>query len=142
VLTADHANEFVEHAEETPNLFHIPLLLVGPGIKPGVDERLGSQFDIVPTLIELAGWQTAYAGLGRSLLDATRPQDRASLSVRGDVLDWIFPQGWVSHDLNKSLGAAPNLSTEQQAQMQQRLLAVYQVTSQVQSNNHILPPLK
>jgi len=142
VLTADHANEFAEHAEQTPNLFHIPLLLVGPGIQPGVDERLGSQFDIVPTLIDLAGWQTAYAGLGRSLLDATRPQDRASLSVRGDVLDWIFPQGWVSHDLNKSLGAAPALSLEQQALMQQRLLAVYQVTSQAQSNNHILPPSK
>lgn len=142
VLTADHANEFVEHTAQTPNLFHIPLLLVGPGIKPGVDERLGSQFDIVPTLIELAGWQTAYAGLGRSLLDASRPQDRASLSVRGDVLDWIFPQGWVSHDLNKALGAAPTLSREQEALMQKRLLAVYQVTSQAQSNNHILPPPK
>jgi arylsulfatase A-like enzyme len=142
VLTADHANEFAEHAEQTPNLFHIPLLLVGPGIKPGVDEKLGSQFDIVPTLIELAGWQTDYAGLGRSLMESTRPQDRASLSVRGDVLDWITPQGWVSHDLNKSLGAAPTLSIEQQMLMQQRLLAVYQVTSQAQSNNHILPPTK
>ena len=140
VITADHANEFVEHVEYTPNLFHIPLLIVGPGIKSGIDERLGSQFDMLPTIIDAGGWASPYAGLGRSLLDETRKDARASLSVRGDVLDWITPQGWVSHDLTRRVGASSGLLPQVIEVMEQNLLATYQTTSQIQSNNRILPP--
>lgn len=140
VITADHANEFVEHIEYVPNLFHVPLLIVGPGIRSGIDDRVGSQFDILPTLIDAGGWASAYAGLGRSLLDDTRKEARASLSVRGDVLDWITPRGWVSHDLTRRVGNSAGLKPNEVEGMEQNLLAIYQTTSQLQVGNRILPP--
>lgn len=142
VITADHANEFVEHIDHVPNLFHIPLLIVGPGIKSGIDERFGSQYDILPTLADLGGWATAYAGLGRSLLDDMHDETRASLSVRGDVLDWITPHGWVSHDLTRRVGNSTPLTAQEVDAMEQDLLATYQITSQAQMGNRIQPPEK
>ena len=139
VITADHANEFVEHTEYAPNQFHIPLLLIGPGVKPGIDQRIGSQVDIMPTLIDLCGWSVPYAGMGRSLMDDSRIDERASLSVRGSVLDWINDQGWVSHNLERSVGSAPHLPPELAAKMEQQLLGTYQTLIQLQLNNHFLP---
>jgi hypothetical protein len=142
VLVADHADEFAEHADVVPNLYHVPLLIVGPGVKPGVDERIGSQFDIVPTLIELCGWNTDYAGWGRSLLDDRRMDERASMGVRGETLDWIGTKGWVSHNLEKRLGRGPGMSAKDVEQMQQQLLATYQIAAKLQSTNHIQPPTR
>lgn len=140
IITADHANEFVEQVEQVPNLFHIPLLLAGPGITRGTDSRFGSQYDILPTLIDAASWTSPYAGLGRSLLDESHNENRAALSVRGDVLDWITPRGWVSHDLTRRVGSSPALDADSAERMQQDLLGTYQTTGQAQMNNRILPP--
>jgi len=140
VITADHADEFVEHVDYVPNLYHVPLLIVGPGIKSGIDERVGSQFDILPTVIEMGDWTSAYAGLGRSLLDDTRKDERASISVRGNVLDMITARGWVSHDLNRRIGKSNDLPATVSDAMEQELLAIYQTTSQSQVGNRILPP--
>lgn len=139
VITADHVNEFVEHVDHTPNLFHIPLLIVGPGIKPGIDDTMGSQYDVLPTLMDVAGWPGYYAGLGRSLFEETKQDERAALSIRGNVLNWITPQGWVSHDLTRRVGATATLSEQVLSVLEQRLLAAYQITSQAQSSNRILP---
>lgn len=139
ILTADHANEFVEHAEIVPNLFHIPLLIVGPNIKSGLDDRVGSQFDILPTLISLGQWQSAYAGLGKSLVDNTPFARRSALSVRGNVIDWITEDGWVSHDLNRQVGKSKNINDNKIKEMEEKLLATYQLSSQLQINNRMLP---
>jgi len=142
VLVADHADEFVDNTSDIPNLYNIPLLLVGPGIKPGMDTRIGSQFDILPTLIDLCGWQTPYAGMGRSLMDDSRMDARGSLGVRGTELDWISSTGWVSHNLDRPLGQSPGLSAAQAEQLNQQLLAAYQTASHAQSHNKILPPVR
>ena len=139
VLLADHADEFVDNTSDIPSLYNIPLLIVGPGVKPGRDARIGSQFDILPTLINLCGWQTPYAGMGRSLLDDTRMDARASLGVRGTELDWLSTAGWVSHNLDRPLGQSPGLSAAQAEQLNQQLLAAYQTASHAQAHNRILP---
>ena len=139
IITADHVDEFVEDSKHTPNQFHIPLLIVGPGIKPGIDNRVGSQFDILPTLIDLCGWQTSYAGMGRSLMDDTRIDERASLSIRGGVLDWITSHGWVSHNLEHRADVSNEMSGERAAIAEQHLLAAYQTAIQLQLNNHFIP---
>ncbi len=139
VITADHANEFVEKTEHVPNQFHIPLLIVGPGVKTGIDERTGSQVDIIPTLIDLCGWSVTYAGLGRSLVDDTRNADRAAFTVRGDVMDWITREGWVSHNLDKRIGTSPALAPETANTLELKLLASYQMLMQLQLNNRFMP---
>ena len=114
VLLADHASEFVEDAENAPNLFHIPLLIAGPGIKPGIDARVGSQFDIIPSIVEMAGWSGDYSGLGRSLLDNSRLNERAALGVRDNALTWITAKGWLSHNLDRRVGNSAGLSEQEQ----------------------------
>lgn len=140
ILLADHTSEFVENVENVPNLFHIPLLIVGPGIKSGIDERIGSQFDILPTIVDIGGWSSAYAGLGRSLMDNSRINERAALTVRDNAISWITPKGWVSHDLTRRVGASSGLAAKDLDAMEQNLLAVYQATSRLQLDNQIAPP--
>ena len=140
VLMADHTSEFVGDVEHVPNLFHIPLLIVGPGIKNGIDERIGSQLDIMATIIDAAGWSVDHSGLGRSLLDNSRPTERAALTVRDNVISWITAKGWLSHDLTRRVGNTQALSTSELDDMEKNLLAVYQATSRVQLENKIVPP--
>jgi phosphoglycerol transferase MdoB-like AlkP superfamily enzyme len=140
VLLADHASEFVENVENAPNLFHIPLLIVGPGIKSGIDERVGSQFDIMPTVMDLAGWSADYAGLGRSLIDNSRLNERAALGVRDNALTWITPKGWVSHDLTRRVGTSNGLPNKDSDEMEQNLLAIYQTSTRLELDNQIAPP--
>lgn len=139
VLLADHTSEFVENIDNAPNLFHIPLLLVGPGIKPGIDERIGSQFDILPTLMDLAGWSADYASLGRSLLDNNRLNERAALGVRDNALTWITAKGWLSHDLTRRVGTSAGLGGKDSDEMEKNLLAVYQTSTRLQLDNQIAP---
>ena len=72
-------------------------------------------------------------------MDDTRNADRAAFTVRGDVMDWITHDGWVSHNLDKRIGDSPALSERRAAQMEERLLATYQTTIQSQINNLFLP---
>lgn len=140
ILLADHTSEFVDNIENAPNLFHIPLLIVGPGIKSGIDTRIGSQFDIMPTIMDIAGWSAGHAGLGRSLFDNSRLAERAALGVRDNAITWITPKGWVSHDLTRCVGTSTGLNDKDAAEMEQNLLAVYQTSSRLELDNQIAPP--
>jgi len=137
VLTGDHVSAFVEDSEQTPNRYRIPLLIVGPGITPGVDTRVGGHLDILPTVVDAAGWSAHYAVLGRSLLDDTRMQDRTAFSVRATLVDWIAHDGWMTHDLNKRLGVAPELPAARAVQMEQQLTAVFQIVSHALVENRV-----
>jgi phosphoglycerol transferase MdoB-like AlkP superfamily enzyme len=139
ILLADHTSEFVENIDDAPNLFHIPLLIVGPGINGGIDERVGSQFDIMPTIMDLAGWSADHAGLGRSLIDNSRLNERAALGVRDNALTWITPKGWVSHDLTRRVGNSAGLNAKDSDEMEQNLLAVYQTSTRLELDNQIAP---
>ncbi len=61
VVTGDHGESLSEHGEETHGLYayeatlHVPLLLWGPGVRPGRDGRPARHVDIFPTLLEAAG---------------------------------------------------------------------------------------
>ncbi|MDX8381062.1 MAG: sulfatase-like hydrolase/transferase [Ghiorsea sp.] len=69
MLMADHASGNMSH----PNMreqYRIPLLMIGPNIKPGLDDTLSSQIDLIPTMIDMAGWdKSRYASLGMSLVE-------------------------------------------------------------------------
>jgi tetratricopeptide (TPR) repeat protein len=84
VVTGDHGESLGEHGEETHGLFayestlHVPLLVWGPGVRPGRDARPARHVDIFPTVLQAAGLTGARApaappGMarpGRSLLAA------------------------------------------------------------------------
>ena len=76
VITGDHGEEFLE----TGYLGHnstfsswqaqVPMILAGPGVRPGRETRLTSHVDVVPTMFELMGITTdpAQYSQGLSLL--------------------------------------------------------------------------
>lgn len=73
VITGDHCF----HADEQRDRpvmenFHVPLLLIGPGITPGRDDRTASHVSVLPTLIELLRLDTWHSSAAISLLDSTR----------------------------------------------------------------------
>ncbi len=77
LVTADHGESLGEHGETTHSVFlynptlQVPLILRGPGIKPGVRKDAVSLADITPTILELTG-----------LAAETGPRDGVSLFAK------------------------------------------------------------
>ncbi len=102
VITADHGEEFGEHGLHGHGLtlfeegVRVPLLIIAPGVPPGVVEQPVSLVDVAPTLLALIGAETEprFEGrsllplLGRGLLDRWR-----SASAAADVLCELEPTG-------------------------------------------------
>lgn len=73
-LTSDHGDEFGEHggfshkSKNVPELLHVPLIIVGEGIRKGsLIEKDVSSLDIAPTMLDLLGAPEERFGIGRSL---------------------------------------------------------------------------
>lgn len=82
VITADTGlpGDFLE--ADGHRKFHIPLLLYSPGlIKPGINNTLGSQLDLMPTLLQLIELKAPFEGFGKSLL--SKSESRFSISKEG-----------------------------------------------------------
>jgi phosphoglycerol transferase MdoB-like AlkP superfamily enzyme len=139
ILTADHVSGFAGKANDVPSMHHVPLLVVAPGLKPGITARTGGQVDVIPTLAQLAGWRSSQAGLGHSLLDTRPDLARGTLCVRGNIIERIEDKGWVAHDLRQRVTASPELREEDALAMEGRLLAMYQVAHTLLLRNRIYP---
>lgn len=139
ILTADHVSGFAGQSGNVPSMHHIPLLVIAPGLKPGVNTHTGGQVDVIPTLTQLAGWRVDHAGLGRSLLTPRRDRRYGTISVRGNVIERIEDTGWVAHDLQRRIAASPGVHEKELKDMETRLLAMYQVAHTLLLNNRIVP---
>jgi arylsulfatase A-like enzyme/Flp pilus assembly protein TadD len=116
VVTGDHGESLGEHGEMTHGLFayeatlHVPLVLWGPPVRPGRDDRPARHVDIFPTVLEAAGLTgarapAAPAGLerpGRSLLAAGRGAATPAAGGAGagetsyfEALSATFNRGWA-----------------------------------------------
>jgi N-acetylglucosamine-6-sulfatase len=76
---------------------HVPLVVVGPGVRPGTREELVTNLDLAPTFERLAGLRPAAYRSGRSLL----PSLHDPASRRRDAV--IIEHTWAP-----SLGADPD----------------------------------
>lgn len=72
-FTSDHGDEFGEHGDFShrgkivPELLHVPLIIIGDGIKKGVVvEKDVSHLDLAPTMLDLVGLKEHRFGIGRS----------------------------------------------------------------------------
>lgn len=102
LVTGDHGQEFFENgyfghtSNFTREQTHVPLVLLGPGVEPGVETRPTSHVDVPCTLLELLGADPALRAewsLGRSLLDPD-PERRRIVSGWDDA-GLIAPGGIV-----------------------------------------------
>lgn len=130
ILLADHASQFIDKRDDARNLFHIPMLIVGPGVQPGIDARVGGQPDVFATVVDATGWAGAFKTTGHSLLRPPRAQGVA-LGVSDSVVTLVNHKGWVSHNLAQRLGSGAMSEADAHA-AEQDLLALYQITTHAQ----------
>ena len=83
---------------KTDKTFKIPMLVYCPALfKPAVSQKLGSQFDIVPTIMDILNIETPYSSMGKSLFSATENRF-VFLSYEGDRTYLINEEGLAAQD--------------------------------------------
>ncbi len=133
ILVSDHIAGWHGNSDNPPTLHHIPCVIVGPGITPRLDDRVGSQLDVIPTILDLAGWDAEHACLGRSLFDDTAGPTRGAICVEGEIVVRIEADGWVTHDLRGRLSSGGANADA----IERRLLCVLQAGVTLLSRNRL-----
>lgn len=73
LLVSDHDTRVTGASLVPVNKFHIPGLIIGPGIKPAHYDKIASQIDLAPTLLDLLGVSSKHPMIGQNLRQL--PQD-------------------------------------------------------------------
>lgn len=140
IVTADHLSGGAGvRMDDLSTLHHVPCLIIAPGLAPGVDRRVGSQVDLLPTIIELAGWSQPHATLGRSLLDPSAGPERGAICIQGDVVVRIEADGWVAHNLERRVGGQSAGGEAKLQAMERRLLSVVESAATLHRQNRLVP---
>ncbi len=97
VVTADHGEALGDHGEQTHGLFayeatlKVPLVVWGPGIRPGRDARPARHVDILPTVLGALRLDPPKSLPGRSLLASPDP----AASTYFEALSASLNRGWA-----------------------------------------------
>jgi phosphoglycerol transferase MdoB-like AlkP superfamily enzyme len=137
VLVSDHVYPLFKSPEDHPGHVHVPLLVAGPGVDRGVSDVIASQADIIPTVMDAAGWTGRYAACGRSLMDRDDPERRFAIAVKGRMVLRIEPGGWVLHDLDGRRAASPGTDAKTLDGMERRLVGFFQVLTDAMHHNRV-----
>jgi arylsulfatase A-like enzyme len=125
IISADHGEAFGEDDHGTyqhgisvyQEMIHVPLIILGPGVKPRRIKEMISTLDLGPTVLDMFGLDTPGSMMGQSLvgvlhggpLNLTRPivsENRLRQTM-------LFPDGVkVSRDLWLGSGEAYDLKTD------------------------------
>jgi hypothetical protein len=138
VFVSDHGASGRDIPRDDPSeQFHVPLLIIAPGLPPRRDDTLGGQTDLFPTIMDLAGWSGTHATLGRSLLERSDPDRRFALCVVGQMPMLVEPGGWLVHDLKAVRAQAPGCAGDVVAGMERRLLGCVQTLTLALRENRV-----
>ncbi|MBM4337418.1 MAG: LTA synthase family protein [Deltaproteobacteria bacterium] len=99
VVVADHCASSAGELDIPVDQYHIPMIVLAPGhVSPGRVDRLASQMDVAPTLLELLGFSYRSRFFGRDILSLPREDERALLGtyqrlgyLKGDMLTVLSP---------------------------------------------------
>jgi phosphoglycerol transferase MdoB-like AlkP superfamily enzyme len=92
VIVADHCASAAGKTQLPVAGYHIPLILFAPDLlKPGRDDRLASQIDIPPTLLDVMGLPGDDHFFGKSLFeeDGMRPENRRAFISNYQELGYL-----------------------------------------------------
>lgn len=99
IITSDHGEEFGEHrgmlhpATLYDELLRVPLIVVGTGIEPRVENRLVSTVDVAPTIYSRIGGPAPSGMEGRDLLESASGSSPPGASESGEIeVEAIFAQ--------------------------------------------------
>jgi phosphoglycerol transferase MdoB-like AlkP superfamily enzyme len=120
---------------------HIPMLIYFPaGLDAGETDVIASQLDILPTLMDLAGFSERYAALGESLMQRRSGWAFVSDASGGNGIGLIADDGFVRHDLRRRLEAGGNDDPAVMDRLERSLLALDAAVYHAIRNNHWLRP--
>ena len=97
VLTSDHTNQS-DHAEYQTDLggFCSPILIFDPSgqlVRPGIEDKVAQQIDILPTLMGLLGYPRPYVAFGKDVLHTPADETWAVNYLNG--IYQLVQGGWV-----------------------------------------------
>jgi len=132
IFTADHTTHF-QRGNSLLQRFHTPFLIYAPALFHGEERRvIGSQLDVLPTIMDLLGLDGDFAALGTSLF---RKQNggEAFVTMGGQQIGLITDDAYLRHDLQRRLdGHGPKRELDW---MERRLLALDQVSYELLQAN-------
>ncbi|MBV1882205.1 MAG: LTA synthase family protein [Pseudomonadales bacterium] len=109
----------------------IPMAIYAPGILPArVDDRIASQADLMPSLIDLLGWKGEFSSMSKSVFS-----DSPGFVIfgNGPVIGFVNDQGYLLHSLQTELE-----NTIEDPQATDSLLSSYQsITRLLRENNFV-----
>ena len=85
LIIADHGNRLHGPGLIPVNKFHIGCLLIGPDIRPGTYDKIASQIDMIPTLLDLMGISTDHPVPGRALFSLPANVKGRAIMQYGDT---------------------------------------------------------
>ena len=132
IFTADHVNR-LQQGEGTQR-FHTPMLIYSPKwVSAGESDVIGSQLDVMPTILDLLGIDGEFAALGESLL--RKPNGgQAFVSYGGQHIALITPDGFLRHDLQRVL-ENHGFNEQMRPLVERRLLALDQISYELLHTN-------
>lgn len=95
IFTADHV--FKTDSDDLLDYYHIPLIIYAPdgSLPPKKHKGLASQYDILPSILDLAGIDEKVSTFGYSLFSQQERDDKQSVIMvnQGDIIGLISPRG-------------------------------------------------
>jgi phosphoglycerol transferase MdoB-like AlkP superfamily enzyme len=140
IVLSDHVERIEANPSDPTRLFHIPCLVIAPGLPAGVSEAVGSQVDVIPTIAHLAGWGAAHASLGRSLFDRSDPSAYGALLRYSENMIRVEAGGWVHHSLRSRIEAQAHSPEAALEAIEQRLLATVQAATRLYLGGRLAKP--
>jgi len=98
IITSDHVSETLPH--HYADSARLPLIFYTPGgqIPPGEDNRICSQTDLLPTVLDFLGLEAVHASAGKSMFSAA-PDSGFAMHYNGSFILW-FQDGMVTRYTN------------------------------------------
>ncbi len=85
LIIADHGTRLHGPGLIPVHKFHIGGLLIGPDIRPGTYDKIASQLDMIPTLLDLMGISTDHPVPGRALFSLPETVKGRAIMQYGDT---------------------------------------------------------
>lgn len=144
IFVADHTVR-AGKTNKPQDLFSIPLVIYSPEhIAPKRDSRIASQYDVLPTIMDIMGINVPFSAFGDSLLrDDTHPE---AWVLQGSLMGLIRSEGMLRHSQVSFVDFIPSAESQDldasKELLEKRLQLVYQTASQRISNNQWYPTIK
>lgn len=103
IFLADHTSRIVNEA--LSEQFHIPLVIFAPdgSLPPKRHQHVTSQYDILPTIMDLIQAPQTITSFGRSLFDDVTNRSSYALVSKGSLYGVIHEQGWATFSGQKDI---------------------------------------